>query len=153
MTHSLVGVVLALGLVGCPKPTPAPPPSPMDDQRADGDLSPTPVVPGVITALSAAQGANPLACSTDADCAISSVRDGDCCNQLCQATNVYATDFLATLQAQHSRLCADVVCPVASCMPPTERWVATCEAGTCVATSLPIGRREPPARPTDTATH
>ncbi len=75
---------------------------------------------------------DPLSCETDGDCTVTCLNDGECCDQLCSCTNVYATAFVERMQAQHSRMCTDAVCPVASCMAPTQMTVARCVDNQCI---------------------
>lgn len=89
------------------------------------------------------------ACERDEDCAVTCHVDGQCCDQLCQCTNVYARTFVDTLEAQRSRLCRGEPCPVASCMAPTEQVVARCDAGRCVAEVKPLGLAPPRRAPID----
>ena len=77
-------------------------------------------------------------CVEDADCQVTCLRDGSCCGQLCQCTNVYNSAFVAKLQAQREASCADAMCPVASCMAPTEQPVARCVESMCTVEMKPL---------------
>lgn len=75
-------------------------------------------------------------CQSDADCAITCRRDGDCCPELCACTSVYNKAFIAELEQQQAH-CDARKCPVARCEAPTHDLAAVCEAGVCAVRQTP----------------
>lgn len=78
------------------------------------------------------RGAGPkasLACSSDADCALTNYADGDCCPSLCpqRAVSAKSAEALAKYGAECKK--PDALCPVPECMP--REITAACVAGKC----------------------
>jgi hypothetical protein len=69
-------------------------------------------------------------CQSDSDCVVSCRVDGDCCEELCDCTQVYNQSFLTELTAYQDASCKEASCPVAKCKPPPER-TAVCRSGLC----------------------
>jgi len=79
-----------------------------------------------------------VGCATDADCAVSCIRDGGCCDELCGCSQVYNRKHLAALERAKSALCdKDVPCPVARCSG-RKRTQARCIDSLCAA--VPQGK-------------
>ena len=71
-------------------------------------------------------------CATDADCTLTRVTTGGCCETLCQGRAV--TKSVAAAQAAKLATCtpAGSQCPVPLCRPPRSMVAPACEAGRCI---------------------
>ena len=102
------------------------------------DEDPMPAVPTAIELQAlAATDDEMYACETAADCQVTCLREGSCCGQLCQCTNVYTTGYVHKLQEQRDASCEGAICPIASCMAPTEEAVAVCVDNRCAVEMKP----------------
>lgn len=72
-----------------------------------------------------------LACTTDADCAFTTMADGECCPTLCPPRVVSKTS--ADALEKYGAGCAkpNGGCPVAECMPPRTTVAPACVSGKC----------------------
>lgn len=86
----------------------------------------------------AADRAEAVACTTDADCAVSSLVDGSCCHLGCGPANAYNKTFLARLEAHQEAACSPAVvqCPAVACM--RQEYFPKCREGACVAVKEPL---------------
>lgn len=80
-----------------------------------------------------APGHDTQACEADADCGISYMQIGKCCDTLCTADSAYNTKTITLMAAWKAHRCEDTNCPVASCMDGGPSYTAVCEANRCVA--------------------
>ncbi len=98
-------------------------------------LIPVPPKPkGDGTIPKAASDETARACEADADCAVTELVNGSCCNRGCGPSSAYNREFLAGLKAHNDAHCADrraYECLAVACM--WEAYHATCEEGRCVA--------------------
>lgn len=110
------------------------------DSGSDAPGEPTIVEPAVVGTDFApvATDAERLACSSDADCVLTPLRDGGCCGQLCRTNRALNKDVLAKLEAAIETSCADVPCPVAKCTKPEATYEAKCVEQSCVVYATPI---------------
>ena len=81
-------------------------------------------------------------CTTDADCAFTTMADGDCCPSLCPPRVVSKRSAAAL--AKYAKECKkpEGGCPVPECMPPRMQTTAACVSGRCVARAAPAPTRD-----------
>lgn len=115
--------ILVSLLLGCPRSNPT-------EQVPNLD----PQVPVLAPTLAEAEV---WGCESDEDCAVTHFRDGSCCDQLCAATSAYNKSFIERLAAQREKLCANAVCPIASCMEGNVEHTAACIEGRCTYVAKP----------------
>jgi len=126
-------VVLLLLLMGCPGATePTEPTEAPAQETTPGDAAQPRSAP-------TEAGATTPACTAHTDCVVTCIVDGACCPQGCSCKRVVHRDELAALEADHRQRCPEEAkegCPTPRC-PPTSRTLAVCEAGACVAKTIP----------------
>ena len=130
-----MSVLLTL-LLGCPHPetpeVPAAPETPDVPETPDAPDAPMenfdPTLPPLAGTLLEAEV---WGCESSDDCAVTFYQDGSCCDELCSSTSAYNTSFIEVLQQQREAECANVVCPVASCMATDVTHTAACIEGRC----------------------
>lgn len=83
--------------------------------------------------------AETLGCETNEDCGVTCMSDGACCGQLCGCTHVYNKSFLAEMASQREMECTEIMCPIASCLPPEFITEAVCVDNVCTAVDTPTG--------------
>ncbi|HEX8953270.1 MAG TPA: hypothetical protein VF945_15555, partial [Polyangia bacterium] len=84
-----------------------------------------------------------LDCATDDDCALTKLRDGDCCPMLCQPRAVSKKS--AEALDKYAATCAKPKggrCPVPACAPPRIDMRPACVSGKCEARAAPGPVRE-----------
>ncbi len=81
-------------------------------------------------------------CTTDADCALTTMADGDCCPTLCPSRGV--TRASAEALARYAAECGkpEGGCPVPACTAPRIERTPACVNGRCVARAAPGPTRE-----------
>lgn len=88
---------------------------------------------GCVVEAALPAGHDPAACTADADCGLTCMNPGSCCDQLCTCDNAYTVDTIQRLAAWKERRCEHTVCPVAGCLPTEVQHRAACVGGRCVA--------------------
>lgn len=79
-----------------------------------------------------------FACTSDADCVLTKLNDGSCCEQLCRTSRTLNAEVLSKVQATIEASCAERSCPVARCAAPDATYEAKCVEQSCVVYATPL---------------
>jgi hypothetical protein len=132
----LLCLVPSLLLAGCMRPAPLEQ-STRPDANEPAPADP-PVAPQEADERSAA--AQAAECTSDADCDLTLVGEGECCPMLCSPRGV-STREARTLEKKSQECEQRQPCPVPACAPPRRQPVAVCEAGRCAVRHVNLETR------------
>lgn len=123
----LLCLVPSLLLAGCMRPAPL-------EQSTRPDAS----EPAATAERSAA--AQAAECTSDADCGLTLVGEGECCPMLCTPRGV-STREARTLEKKSQECEQRQPCPVPACAPPRRQPMPVCEAGRCAVRHVNLETR------------
>ena len=129
----LFALVFALG---CQTQSPA-----LEKDRPAAEQTAAPAPAPVATANAAAATDEEGPCAADADCALTRVPKGGCCETLCQGRPVTKARAQELAKAEPMCMKQGTTCPIPLCRPPREQRVAACVAGKCGVRRLDLDER------------
>lgn len=109
-------------------------PAPVEEPLPPAQAAPV-EPPEAPTAAARAAG-----CTTDADCGLTLIAEGECCPMLCTPRGVTARQA-QELERKAMECEQRQPCPVPMCAPPRRQPVPVCEAGQCAVRHVDLETR------------
>lgn len=123
----LLCLVPSLLLAGCMRP------APLEQSTRPDAAEPT-------AADERSAAAQTAECTSDADCGLTLVGEGECCPMLCTPRGVSTREARA-LEKKSQECEQRQPCPVPACAPPRRQPIPVCEAGRCAVRHVNLETR------------